>query len=94
MATVRSSHGGRDPHVLLFGATGDNAVWALTGDPEDAGNKQLDCVFVFDLRAFHGAMMFLSWGVLLPFGAAVARYGRKLKKDKIPHFWFKVSEEA
>ena len=32
------------------------------------------CPELFNLRLFDGMMAFLSWGVLLPFGATVARF--------------------
>jgi hypothetical protein len=64
------------PYVLVFGGDGSNAVWALSGEVADT--ESLSCPYVFPLREFHGAMMFLSWGFLLPIGVMMARYGRQL----------------
>jgi len=41
------------------------------------------------LRVAHGALMFVSWGVLLPLGAALARFAKTVRPTTGPAaFWF------
>lgn len=73
------------PFVLMFGGEGSTALWRLAGNPHES--EALQCPYVFPIREFHGALMFLSWGFLLPVGVMLARYGKALQ----PHdLWFKL----
>jgi hypothetical protein len=45
-----------------------------------------DCPFVFNMRLFHGIMMGISWGFMLPIGATVARFGHHWPNG----LWFKI----
>jgi len=40
-------------------------------------------------KVVHGVFMFIAWGVMIPFGAIVARY---LPKDKFDEVWFKIHQ--
>jgi hypothetical protein len=72
--------------VVLFGGSARNDLWALEADETLTSIEELDCPFVFDLRLFHGVLMFLAWGVLLPFGVTFARFAKSLPNAA----WFKV----
>jgi hypothetical protein len=75
--------------VLVTTSEGGNLkTYALYGDPADSSSGDVGCRTLFDIRAFHGAMMFMSWGLLVPCGVFVAHYMRiKLKANA---WWFKI----
>ncbi len=72
--------------LMWGGDNGDATVWKLAIAAPPLGASTLPCPYIFDLRAFHGAMMFLSWGVFLPVGVAVARYAKSLPNA----LWFRI----
>lgn len=67
-----------------------NDIWLLEGNVSDVDNTPSagGCGSAdFNLIALHGIFMFLGWGVLLQFGAFIARYFRHKQPEG---WWFKM----
>lgn len=79
-----------DSLYVFGGQTSDgvtNELWMLTGQPTGMTTK--DCPTAFDLRELHRWLMVLSWGIILPTGVTIARFGRASKRFPAP-MWFKA----
>lgn len=71
-----SGHGGPNGTVLAFGgSSGGDELWLLRGS-DAAGLPSRSCASPWDLRSLHAVLMLLSWGILLPVGVTIARFGR------------------
>ena len=71
-------HPGTALGVYFFGGSeGSTELWLLKGDSTD-GLRQLPCESAAPLRTTHGLLMLLGWGILLPLGVTIARFGRGL----------------